>query len=53
MTQTLYAHMNKKKNKKTKKKLKYSQTLVAYACTPSYSGGRNQEDYSLKPSSGK
>jgi hypothetical protein len=23
--------------------------LVAHACNPSYSGGRDQEDYSLRP----
>jgi hypothetical protein len=26
---------------------------VAYACNPSYSGGRDQEDYSLKPGQAK
>jgi hypothetical protein len=26
-----------------------SQALVAHACNPSYSGGRDQEDRSLKP----
>jgi hypothetical protein len=26
-----------------------SQKLVAYACNPSYSGGRDQENCSLKP----
>jgi hypothetical protein len=27
----------------------FSWALVAYACNPSYSGGRDQEDCSLKP----
>jgi hypothetical protein len=26
---------------------------VAHACNPSYSGGRDQEDYGLKPASKK
>jgi hypothetical protein len=26
-----------------------SQALVAQACNPSYAGGRDQEDFSLKP----
>jgi hypothetical protein len=26
-----------------------SQVLVAHACNPSYSGGRGQEDLSLRP----
>jgi hypothetical protein len=26
-----------------------SQVLVAHACNPSYSGGRDQEDHGLKP----
>jgi hypothetical protein len=26
-----------------------TRALVAHACNPSYSGGRNQEDLSLKP----
>jgi hypothetical protein len=30
-------------------KLKSCQLPVAYACNPSYSGGRDQEDCSLKP----
>jgi hypothetical protein len=28
----------------------FSQAWVAYACNPSYSGGRDQEDQGLKPS---
>jgi hypothetical protein len=35
---------------------KYSDTspvLVAQAYNPSYSGGRDQEDYGLKPTPGK
>jgi hypothetical protein len=28
---------------------KKGQALMAYACNPSYSGGRDQEDYGLKP----
>jgi hypothetical protein len=32
-----------------KKKTKNHQALEAYACNPSYSGGRDQEDRSLKP----
>jgi hypothetical protein len=31
-----------------KKKI-YSQVLVAHACNPSYSRGRDQEDHSSKP----
>jgi hypothetical protein len=27
--------------------------LVAHACTPGYSGGRDQEDHGLKPVLGK
>jgi hypothetical protein len=30
-------------------RLSISQTLVAHACNPSYSGGRDQEDLSSKP----
>jgi hypothetical protein len=30
-------------------KLTPSQVLVAHACNPSYSGGRDQEDRGLKP----
>jgi hypothetical protein len=26
-----------------------SQAVVAHACNPIYSGGRNQEDFGLKP----
>jgi hypothetical protein len=26
-----------------------NQALVAHACNPSYSGGRDQEEHSLKP----
>jgi hypothetical protein len=32
-----------------KQKQKHSQALVAHTCNPSYSGGRDQEDHSLKP----
>jgi hypothetical protein len=28
--------------------LKNGQALVAHTCNPSYSGGRDQEDYGLK-----
>jgi hypothetical protein len=31
------------------KKKPTSQALVAHTCNPSYSGGRDQEDHSLKP----
>jgi hypothetical protein len=31
------------------KKLETNQALVAQACNPSYSGGREQKDHSLKP----
>jgi hypothetical protein len=30
-------------------KLKVSQALVAHACNPCYSEGRDQKDHSLKP----
>jgi hypothetical protein len=30
-----------------------SQVLVAHACNPCYSGGRDQEDHSSKPALGK
>jgi hypothetical protein len=29
--------------------MNYGQALVAHACNPSYSVGRDQEDHSLKP----
>jgi hypothetical protein len=31
------------------KNLSIGQALVAHACNPSYSGGRDQEDHSSKP----
>jgi hypothetical protein len=31
------------------KNAKICQELEAYSCNPSYSGGRDQEDHSLKP----
>jgi hypothetical protein len=31
---------------------KKGQALVAHTCNPSYSGGRDQEDHSLKPTQG-
>jgi hypothetical protein len=31
----------------------YSQVLVAHACNPSYSGGRDQEDCGSKPARAK
>jgi hypothetical protein len=31
------------------KKMWSSQALVAHACNPGYSGGRDQEDHGLKP----
>jgi hypothetical protein len=34
------------------KKEKQAQVLVAHVSNPSYSGGRDQEDYSLKPALG-
>jgi hypothetical protein len=30
-------------------KQQLNRALVTHACNPSYSGGRDQEDYSLKP----
>jgi hypothetical protein len=33
--------------------IKRSQVLVAYACNPSYSGGRDQEDCGSKPDPSK
>jgi hypothetical protein len=33
--------------------LGFSQALVAHACNPSYSGGRDQEDHGSKASLGK
>jgi hypothetical protein len=41
--------LKKKKRKKTKKNSILSQALVAHACNPSYSRGRDQEDGSFKP----
>jgi hypothetical protein len=38
-----------KKKKKKKEKRKRGQALVAHACYPSYSGGRDQEDCGSKP----
>jgi hypothetical protein len=32
---------------------KYSWTLVAHSCNPSYSGGRDQKDHGLKLILGK
>jgi hypothetical protein len=44
MTQALYAHMNKKKKKTTKKEnpAAFSQAPVVHACNPSHSGGKDQ-----------
>jgi hypothetical protein len=43
----------KKKKKKLRltsvRKVINSQALVAHACNPRYSGGRDQEDHDLKP----
>jgi hypothetical protein len=43
----------KKKEKKKKEKafenINHGQALVAHACNPSYSRGRDQEDPCLKP----
>jgi hypothetical protein len=41
--------LKKKENRKKKKKGDESQALVAHACNPNYSGGRDQEDRSSKP----
>jgi hypothetical protein len=38
-----YTRMNKPQKKRS------AGALVAHACHPVYSGGRDQEDYSLKP----
>jgi hypothetical protein len=35
---------------KKKKKIEINQVLVAHACNSSYSGGKDQEDCSSKPS---
>jgi hypothetical protein len=35
------------------KKMVVGQVLVAHACNPSYSGGRDQEDHDSKPPLGK
>jgi hypothetical protein len=48
MTQALYAHMNNKKikiknNNNNKNQTQIRGALVAHACNPSYSGGRDQE----------
>jgi hypothetical protein len=40
-------HCQKKKKQKNKTKKNY--VLVAHACNPSYSGGRDQEDHGSKP----
>jgi hypothetical protein len=34
-------------------KIHSGQDASGYACNPSYSGGRNQEDHGLKPTPGK
>jgi hypothetical protein len=39
----------KKKKKKQKNKTKKNYVLVAHACNPSYSGGRDQEGHGSKP----
>jgi hypothetical protein len=38
--------------KKKKKEFKESCVLVAHGCNPSYSGGRDQKGYGLKPALG-
>jgi hypothetical protein len=43
MNQKFYANIN------NKKKITHSWALVAHAYNPSYSGGRDKEDHSLKP----
>jgi hypothetical protein len=48
MTQTLHAHINKRKKKDS-----MSLALVTEACNASYSGGRDKEDNGLKPAPGK
>jgi hypothetical protein len=35
------------------KNFKLNQALVAHACTPSYSGGRDEQDRGSKPATGK
>jgi hypothetical protein len=44
---------SRKISAKLKKETKRSQAPVAHACNPSYSGGRDQEDRSLKPTQAK
>jgi hypothetical protein len=39
----------KEKKRKEGKQKKINQVLVVHTCNPSYSGGRDQEDGSLKP----
>jgi hypothetical protein len=34
-------------------KITWSQALVAHTCSPSYSGGRDQEDRNSKPAQAK
>jgi hypothetical protein len=38
---------------KSIQKGKWNQVQMAHTCNPSYSGGRDQEDPSLKPALGK
>jgi hypothetical protein len=38
-----------KKEEEEEKKMSACWVLVAHACNPSYSGGREQEDHSSKP----
>jgi hypothetical protein len=37
------------RKKEGRKERRVSLVLVAHACNPSYSGGRDQEDHGLKP----
>jgi hypothetical protein len=40
---------NKKVASEEAKRLNCGQALMAHACNPSYSGGRDEEDQGLKP----
>jgi hypothetical protein len=50
----LSSYSNTSNNNKKKVKIQVlGQVLVAHACNPSYSGGRDQEDRGSKPTLGK
>jgi hypothetical protein len=48
-TVRFYLQKKTKTNTTTIKKSRFSQVLMPHACNPSYSGSRDQEDYSSKP----